>query len=807
MIGSAVSPLSGHESRNLHEIDGEIGETWRVPATPPLVYVAGDVEIDVARSSIRRADQELYLRAKTFQVLLYLIENRERAVPKDEILAAVWPDTTVTEDTLVQSIVDIRRAVGDDPREPWFIRTVPRRGYQFIAPVQEPGAMTTRQTTALEPATTASIEETRSVEVTYEEVFEERKDWRHFLPHIAVAVVVLILGGIGAFLLLKEVPAEAGAASRQKTDVAVARFQNRASPDLDWLRDGLPGMIVTQLATAPELRVISGELMQRSFRRTATTGAQRDETAAWMAVAKAAGAERLIAGEFHRAGDQIRIDAQLFDVATGRIVGGGSIVSNEQSLLSDIDVLTTKLANSMGSPLSIAANRLTDLMTADYNAYRHYTLGLAAAERLENNEAIAELEKAIALDPGFAMAHARIGYAYSVTWALTERARPYFEKALRPGTRLSERERIYVSAWQAIAEGDYPGAIEHFRVIVSRYPTDVEAYERLGRLLTGEERLDEAIEVLRRGLAVDPESPQLNNAIGQAESYAGQHAAAITHHLRLVKLAPDDPNAYDSLGLSYQWAGQYDRALQAYDHALRLNPRFEVAVAHRANTSWQLGRNREAIREIHRYIEIAPSSHERGRGFGELVIVYRSLGDLEREAEAAREASHDNPPGILYAVLLAVDRKDAETAARLLQSITAAYPGRGARVSPRFRHYLHAEVARASGDRARAIASAREALRHLPPVYTLNDLEDVLGDTLSAFAAWPEAIAEYGRVLTLNAQRGRTRYKLARALESAGRRAEALAEYERFLTLWKDADRDAPEVVDARARAKALKSR
>lgn len=775
-----------------------------MPAVTPVRYVIGDVEIDVANRSVRRGGEESFLRPKTFQVLLFLIENRGRTISKDEILQAVWPGTAITEDTLVQSIVDIRKAVGDDPRDPWFIRTIPRRGYELIAAVEEAGPLARLRPAAPVAAASVALEERQSVSITVEETYDEgRTDWRHFIPHIAVALVVLILGALVATLLLRREPAApVTAAVPRRIPVTIAPFQNRTdSHELDWLRDGLPAMVMTQLATAPDLNMIAGDILQRHLVRVAASEVADRDLSLWVDAARRAGAQRLITGSFHRSGDQIRVDAQIHDVSTRRISGGGSVVSDQQSLLNDVDLLTSKLAGALGSRLLITANsRLSDLMTGDLEAYRLYTLGVRAADRLQNKEAIAYLEKAVARDPGFAMAYARIGYAYGITWTRAEVAQPYFAKALELGARLSERERLYVLAWQAAANNDYATAIDHFRIIVSRYPTDVEAYERLGRLLLGEQRVDEAIDVLRRGLAVDRESPQINNSLGGALATAGSHAEAIAHHQRYVALSPNDPNAYDSLGASYQRAGDYERALAAYDQALRLDPDFEVAVVHRANTYWQMGRNRDAIREYDRYIAIAPSSLERQRGYAELMLMYRSLGDRVREAEAARAVSRAGPPSMFTELLLEVHRGDLAAAKQRMQSATGAAPGRGARSSRRFEHYVAAEVARASGDRQAAIASAREAVRHLPPHYLAEDREDVLADTFAAFAQWPDAIEEYRRVLTINPNRGRTRYKLARTLDAAGKEGEARIEYERFLQIWSSADSDAPELVDARRR-------
>lgn len=629
-----------------HEINGILLET--------TVYSVRNVEIDTAASCVRRNGETQYLRTKTFHVLLHLIAHRERVVTKEELLREVWNGTAVTDDTLVQSIVDIRKAVGDDPRDPWFIRTIPRTGYHLIATLEGPGPVDA------EPATPNST--------TREEVPvlpAIHKPWRRFLPHIAITAIVVIGGTIW--------------------------FSRTAAPAST--PGNLPG-----------------------------TSTLRDD------------------------------------------------------------------------------RRGRDHMTDNLEAYEAYRAGVKAADHMENNQAIASFQRAIALDPQFAMAYARIGYTYSVRWTLHDRARPYLAKALELGDRLSERERLYVLAWQATAEQSFDKAIDHFRLLVSRYPTDVEAHVGLGRLLAGEERLNEAMDVLRRGLVLDPDSPELNNAMGSAASYLGRHEEAIAFHRRYVSLEPNAPNAHDSLGLSYQWAGDYDKALAAYSEALRLNPRFEIAMIHRANAYWQTGRIREATQEIHRYIEIAPSNIERWRGHGDLSNIYRSIGDLDRAAAEVKKATSAGGDPLFYETLLAAARGDAETLRRIVETMPSPEgSNRGARYSARLQFMLRAEAARVQGDSAKAIEYAREAVRRQPPIYLLDDYEDLLCDTLAAFDRHAEAIAEYQRVLKLNANRGRTRFKLARSFDAMGRRAEARVEYERFLTVWKHADADAPELVAAKA--------
>src|SRR6185295_485358 len=85
--------------------------------------------LDLDRGCLWLDGTEIGLRPKTFSVLQYLVENEGRLVTKDELFAAVWPNLSVTDDTLVQSIVELRRALGSDG--PRLVKTIPRRGYRF----------------------------------------------------------------------------------------------------------------------------------------------------------------------------------------------------------------------------------------------------------------------------------------------------------------------------------------------------------------------------------------------------------------------------------------------------------------------------------------------------------------------------------------------------------------------------------------------------------------------------------------------------------------------------------------------------
>src|SRR6266481_9624310 len=92
-------------------------------------YSFNDFTIDLDRGCLLRAGQEVKLRPKVFDALRYLVENNNRLVTKAELISAVWPDSFVTDDSLVQCLVDVRRALGEDSQE--LIKTIARRGYLF----------------------------------------------------------------------------------------------------------------------------------------------------------------------------------------------------------------------------------------------------------------------------------------------------------------------------------------------------------------------------------------------------------------------------------------------------------------------------------------------------------------------------------------------------------------------------------------------------------------------------------------------------------------------------------------------------
>jgi tetratricopeptide (TPR) repeat protein len=593
-----------------------------------------------------------------------------------------------------------------------------------------------------------------------------------------------------------------------KRPVAVMFFDNESgSADLDWLREGLADMIITTLSRSRNLTVLSRQQLHVLLDRLGHKETEKIQLEEALNIARESQAKILVLGSFARLGEQLRIDVHLHDAHNGQLLTAERLVADRPAqILTQVDLLSLKIATYLGAD----ANRqdamvgVTGVMTKSLEAYRYYSLAVGKAEAMRNEEAIAFLQKAIALDQDFAMAHARIGYAYAVTGSSPEKAKPYLERAYQLPDRLTEKDKLYITAWYAIANSDFSTAINSFRQIISNYPLEVEAYWRLSRLLRGEERLEEALEVAKQGLVIDPGARELYNSIGGAYSDLGRHDEAIAMYHRYTERAPAEPNAHDSLGLGLQWAGRYPEAISAYERALALKSDFRLAMIHLGNTYFQQGRYRDAIRQYQHYLRVAVSSEERARAWHSISVVYAKQGKLAKALPAAKEESKNmtNRVGELFVLeLTRGNRAAAEKSMQVLESRQLS--DRGSRGPLRYalfyRGYFYLKSDRAS----EAIENFREALKHRPPIWMLDALEDCLGNAFLELGRLDEAITEYQRILKLNPNYPLVHYHLAQAYERKGLRDQARTEYERFLHVWKDADTDVPEIIYAR---KALSS-
>ena len=172
------------------------------------------VEVRPHAFQVLRDGIALPLEPKAVRLLLYLIENRGRAVGKDELLSAVWSDTAVTDNALTRVVAQLRRELGDDARNPRFIQTVPTLGYRFVAEIR------------------AQAEEIATIPAARPDPADvTRRDWRWSATGAAAILVLAIAAWLPTRQAAPESAAAVSFATRQLTTSAGFDFSASFSPD------------------------------------------------------------------------------------------------------------------------------------------------------------------------------------------------------------------------------------------------------------------------------------------------------------------------------------------------------------------------------------------------------------------------------------------------------------------------------------------------------------------------------------------------------------------------------------------------
>jgi len=336
----------------------------------PTIFRAEGVEIDPQLGSVKRNGVEQPLRQQSFHVLLFLLARRLELVHKEELVASFWRDASVTDNALVQCIADIRRALGDDPRNPRFIKTVPRAGYRFIAevdevwperPVADPevphsaGLMDTveaegegadpgsddRPTVVLSPAP--------SIVTPGSPTKSPKLSGRQLVWTISGLVA---LGGLAFGLLYLRARGSDFAIPRMpgKKAVAVMYFDNLSGrDDLVWLREGLADMLIRDLAQSDRLTVLSRYQLEKLLSRLGTNWNGRIGFEDALNVARRGGAEALIIGSYGVLGDEIVINLELHAVSSGQLLGADRLeMSRLSDMLGQVDGTAHKMIARLG---------------------------------------------------------------------------------------------------------------------------------------------------------------------------------------------------------------------------------------------------------------------------------------------------------------------------------------------------------------------------------------------------------------------------------------------------------------------------
>jgi len=467
-----------------------------------LRYLFEDCALDTDRRELRRGTALVAVEPQVFDLLVHLVRHRDRVVSKDDLLASVWNGRIVSESALFNRINAARSAIGDTGDRQRLIKTLPRKGIRFVGEVRE--------------------DETPIVGA--------------ILPGPAThraGTVDASAPGEGPALPLPDRPS-----------IAVLPFANMSDdPDQEYFADGISEDLITGLSRIRWLFVIARN-SSFVYKHRAVDVKQ---------VSRELGVRYVLEGSVRRAGQQLRISAQLIDAVTGghhwaerydRDLGGIFAVQDEitRSVVAAIE------------PQLLAAEGVRALLRSsdDLGAWELVARSQTHVWHLTRSDyerAIDALKRTVAAYPDYAPAQSLLGFclvfAAHMGWIDSD-------QGLQPGRQ---------HALRAIALDD----------------RDPWGHIALGVCAMMERRTEESIAALRRAVTLNPNSAAAHSHLSRGLAFAGRDREAIEHGEVAIRLSPLDPDMALFLGgfaVANFAAGRYAEAADYATEAAWLRPGF-----------------------------------------------------------------------------------------------------------------------------------------------------------------------------------------------------------------------------------------
>jgi TolB-like protein/DNA-binding winged helix-turn-helix (wHTH) protein/Tfp pilus assembly protein PilF len=531
----------------------------------PMRVRLGDCLVQVDLDRIVGAGGETALEPKAMAVLVYLIGHAGAVVSAGELIDAVWRGRPMGDNPVYRCIAQLRRALGDDPRAPSYIATVPTKGYRLIAPVELLDAATDSADAhgAVRPVPGAvdAMEDTGS---------NGRGPVRRW--SIAAALVLVALAGLAAALWR---PAPDGGATRADgaapVTLAVLPLHAGARDEADTLlAQSVTDLIRHRLARRQGLLVIAEN----------ATAVVAGRTSDPRVLAQQLQVGFLLRGEVAQAGPRLRVNLQLLDGKTGTVTWSSRWDRPIRELAPVRDEIAQRVADALQVRPDAAAGLRAGAGAIDLDAYQAYMRGRQlqwSGGAAGAGEALELFGRATILDPGFARAYLGLGQV------LLQQAEadpgPAVEARARAATAINralELDPALGEAWVARARlvRDPAQAEPLFLKGLALAPSNGAGYESYARFLFTNSRAGEAIDAMRRARRIDPMAPEL--CLTEA-FFVMVVRSDVAEHDRLVQRAleinPDLPAALYQLAHSkWEYSGQFAQAAQLIGRAIAAQP-------------------------------------------------------------------------------------------------------------------------------------------------------------------------------------------------------------------------------------------
>jgi TolB-like protein/DNA-binding winged helix-turn-helix (wHTH) protein/Tfp pilus assembly protein PilF len=507
-------------------------------------YTFGQYELDTEARLLQRHGRRISVEPKAFNVLAYRIEQRERVVPQDELLGALWPGVSVSTAALSQTVRRARQAVGDDGEQQRVLRTEYGHGFRFVAEVS-----------------VVSTEEGIPIPST------GRAGTRR---NIAAAAVLGALAVAAAGLWMSW-----PALLPDEPSIAVLPFLNMSEdPGQEYFADGISEELINTLVRLEGLRVV-GRTSSFSYKNADVD---------LITIGETLDVDVILEGSVRKAGDQVRITAQLVDAEDGFHLWSETYHRGLEDIFAIQDGIARAIADALRIELRVSPDQpLNPSGTEHLEAYNAYLRGLELARSSAPGPLWAALdwfERAVALDPGFADAHLQITSVYAAMLSRSVVSRETAEAPARAAIARalmlnpSSSDAYTARAMLRHVLGELAGSEADFLRAIELNPNNLWPYAEYGVLLSyGLSRPEEAVAYLEQAVALDPLWLNARSLLGTALAEAGRADEGIAMLLSNLEANPDYRENYWRLADVYAGVeGRMDEAVRWYGHSIAFQP-------------------------------------------------------------------------------------------------------------------------------------------------------------------------------------------------------------------------------------------
>ena len=585
----------------------------RSPAAPASTrlnhaFFVGDWLVEPELNRIQRNGEKAHLGPKVMEVLVCLIQANGNVVSREQLIQQVWQGTFVTDDVLKGSIWQLRKAFQDHSKHPKAIETIPKSGYRLLLPVR-----------AVEGG---------KVPVSHSQI----------LALVSASVLVLVLLVAAAWIRYKHT--HMGAAAVSAASVAVLPFAD-LSPDHDqeYFAEGLAEEILDHLTKIPNLKV-AGRISAFQF---------KSQNENLRVIGQRLNVANVLGASVRREGNRVRITAQLIK-ADDRFDLWSESYDRD---LKDIFAVQDEIAKAVASALQLkllAGKSPTTLPTSgttnpeSYEAFLHARYFAHMTDKESATKALDYANRAIQLDPNYAPAYALRASntldsgdsAWMDPLEAAEKARRDTEKALALDPNLADVYRV-LSRIQAGFELNCREAEISLKRARELAPGDPENLGRGAILAMCQGRQEEAIELLKQEILLDPLRPLEYMNLAQSLRDLGRHEEALVALGKALDINPNEIMAHEIRGEIYLAQGRPQEALAEMEKEREDWTRdLGKALAYHA-----LGRRQESDKALAHLI----SQYQAVSAY-QVAQVYGYRGEVDQAFEWLNRAYRQHDPGL-----------------------------------------------------------------------------------------------------------------------------------------------------------------